>query len=382
MHYSAESLADFAHTLVAWYRVNARKLPWRETTDPYRILVSETMLQQTRVETVIPYYHRFVEAYPNAVALADAAEDDVMKLWEGLGYYRRARNLHRAMQVVRDAYGGEIPDDAEAVRALPGVGPYTAGAVMSIAFNRPQPAVDGNVLRVMARFLSITHPVDLPATKRTITDAVDLAIHTEEPRLLTQALMELGALVCVPRRPRCEMCPVASACLGRQQGTAPELPLKTAKKARRKVTVVALWIERDGALLAERRADDGLLAGMWQLPMVELPDDPPYSRDQLYLAARTRLHKLAFGNTIEEDVSSVAEKPAAVDFVIAAEARHVFTHLEWRVVVVRPVGYHQVHIATQSDNAMWVPRGELSKLVWPKVYQTLLSQLLHGLLVL
>ncbi|GMA57866.1 hypothetical protein GCM10025858_23690 [Alicyclobacillus sacchari] len=234
------------------------------------------------------------------------------------------------------------------------------------------------MLRVMARYLGIFDPIDLPTTKRTISSAVDRAIHQAEPRLFTQALMELGALVCVPRRPRCDACPVAHGCLGKQSGRAAELPTKTPKKARRKRTIVALWIERDGALLVERRSDDGLLAGMWQLPMTELPDDPPYSEGELFLAARRRLHKLAIGNTIEADVLSVADQPA-VDFLAIAEARHVFTHLEWRVVVLRPIGYHQVHIASDHGGAAWVPIGELSKLVWPKVYQTLLSQLLNSL---
>lgn len=361
-------------------------MPWRRTSSPYAILVSETMLQQTRVETVIPYYHRFLDAFPTPKALADADEQHVLKLWEGLGYYRRARNLQRAMQIIRDHHAGSIPEDIEAIRSLPGVGAYTAGAVMSIAFNRPYAAVDGNVLRVMARYLGIVDPVDQTPTKRAIEASVQSAIEHSEPRLFTQALMELGAMICVPRKPQCLVCPVASGCAAFASGQAAELPVKTPKKARRVVTVVALWIERNGELLVEQRAADGLLANMWQLPAIE--STAPIAMEQTSEVLRLARARLNQYRTVDGGVDAglpmsdewageggtmIHESPT--DFVLMTSERHVFTHLEWNVIVVRPVGYHNLPIEDLPPNARMVPVEDLRSLVWPKVYSTILQRL-------
>lgn len=378
----AESLADFAHKLVMWFEMNQRPLPWRETTVPYRILVSETMLQQTRVETVIPYYFRFLERFPNESALANAAEPDVLKLWEGLGYYSRARNLQKAMRVVIDEYGGAIPDDATAIRGLPGVGPYTTGALMSIAFNRPLAAVDGNVLRVMSRYLGISDCVDDASVKKDITEVVQQAVETSVPRLFTQALMELGATVCLPRHPQCLACPVRDGCCAAEQGQTDILPRKRPKKARRQVTIVALWLEHQGQLVVQQRRDEGLLASMWQLPCVELPK-AVVDGDECQEIARTRLRELLTGNT---DIEKTSQASLAVregvandltDFVVLTEAKHLFTHLEWHVVVVRPVDYHtQTFSEALSENVRLVPIDELQNLAWPKVYTTILGNVL------
>lgn len=376
---SSASLVDFAHKLEQWFEANQRPLPWRLTTDPYRILVSETMLQQTRVETVIPYYHRFLERFPNVSALANADEADVLKLWEGLGYYSRARNLQNAMRVVEQEHGGVIPSDAVLVRKLPGVGPYTTGAVMSIAFNTPLAAVDGNVLRVMSRFLGISDWIDEIPVKRDITLAVQKAIEVSVPRVFTQALMELGAMVCVPRHPQCLICPMKDGCFAADHGQTDVLPRKRPKKARRQVTVVALWIEYERQLLVEQRASSGLLADMWQLPAFELAGSTNDENEFLQMA-RSRLNDIVTGHKDDEPVLLVREASGSVasDFVTLAKAKHIFTHLEWDVVVLRPVGYHHLSLPpVLADNQRFVPIDELHQLAWPKVYTSILGEVLQ-----
>lgn len=331
------------------------------------------MLQQTRVETVIPYYHRFMERFPTPLHLADADIDDVLKMWEGLGYYRRARNLKAAMEVVRDRHGGRIPDHPDELKALPGIGPYTLGAVLSIAFNRPYPAVDGNVLRVMSRYRGIEEPVDLPKVKRQIEQDVAETLERGTPRVLTQALMELGALVCTPKKPRCSACPVVSGCAARSRGLTDDLPKRLPKRARRRQTVVALWLTRGDSFWAERRPEGGLLGGMWQLPAVELDDSPA----SLEWHARARFTELRFGHVQKGETIREQE---AIAFERVCEASHAFTHLDWTVVVFAPVEYDQaggqpLEIHTGHEGA-WVNFEEISKFVWPKVYQDVLRQLI------
>ncbi|MFB5192281.1 A/G-specific adenine glycosylase [Alicyclobacillus fastidiosus] len=373
---SSERLAAFAHKLVTWYEQNKRALPWRETSDPYRILVSETMLQQTRVETVVPYYHRFLERFPDVESLARAPEEDVMKLWQGLGYYRRARNLQRAAMAVVEQHAGEFPRAVDEVRALPGVGPYTSGAVMSIAFDRPVAAVDGNVLRVMSRYLGIDQPIDQLPVKREITEHVQHAIEQSVPQSFTQALMELGAMVCTPRKPQCLACPIQDDCTAFAEATVDSIPVKLPKRARKPLTVMALWIEQDGQLLVEQRPDDGLLGSMWQLPCLEVDGS---ARDEELLAglARRRLAQLFPGHT--EDMTWLVRERAddVREFAEIASAKHIFTHLEWDVRVMRPIGLpFDLKAIDVSSNLQFVPIAQLRQLVWPKVYVNILYDVL------
>jgi A/G-specific adenine glycosylase len=252
--------------LLAWYRRARRDLPWRRTRDPWAIWVSETMLQQTRVETVIPYYERFLARYPTAQALADADADELMQHWAGLGYYSRARNLKAAAgQVVRE-HGGRVPDDIESLRALPGVGRYTAGALASIAFDRPEPIVDGNVARVLARLLDLDLEITSPAAQRLLWEQAGALARGKSPGDLNQALMELGALVCTPRSPDCADCPLRRRCRGHAAGRAAELPRKAPRAAPRAVEAVAVLLARGDRFLAVRRPPRGLLGGLWELP--------------------------------------------------------------------------------------------------------------------
>ncbi|MBW2494794.1 MAG: A/G-specific adenine glycosylase [Deltaproteobacteria bacterium] len=252
--------------LLNWYRANKRAMPWRETRDPYAIWISEAMLQQTRVETVIPYWERFLSRFPDVHALATADIDDVLGVWAGLGYYSRARNLQAAARAIDRDHGGVLPDDAETLQTLPGIGRYTAGAVASIAFDRPEPVLDGNVKRVLARWLGIREDVGRPATVERLWEEAEALARGPHPGDLNQALMELGATVCTPRAPRCEGCPVSQFCDARAKGDAHSLPIKARKKAARKVEAVAALVVRRGKALAVRRPSRGLLGGLWDLP--------------------------------------------------------------------------------------------------------------------
>ncbi len=259
-----------------WYRACKRDLPWRATRDPYRIWLSEVMLQQTRVETVIPYYERFLAAFPTVVSLAEAPLDAVLARWSGLGYYRRARLLHEgARQVARD-HGGRLPRSAEGLRAIRGVGRYTAGAVASIAFGLREPLLDGNVARVLARVFVVKGDArGAKGQARLWAFAGDLVAGSAEPGDLNQALMELGALVCTPRAPRCEACPVATACGARRLGLQASLPVLAKKKAPVAWARVAVVARRGPAVLLARRQESLLFGGMWEPPMTNLAGDTP-----------------------------------------------------------------------------------------------------------
>ena len=252
--------------LLDWYRAHRRDLPWRRSRDPYAIWISEAMLQQTRVETVIPYWERFLERFPDVESLARADPDDVLSLWSGLGYYSRARNLQRAARQVVADHGGELPRDADSLRDLPGVGRYTAGALASIAFDAPEPVVDGNVARVLTRLLALEGDVASRAVQERLWREAEALVRGEAPGDLNQALMELGATVCTPRSPRCEPCPWRRRCRARASGEPEAFPQRAPKSAPRPIQAVAGWLERRGRVLVVRRPERGLLAGTWELP--------------------------------------------------------------------------------------------------------------------
>ena len=261
-----ERLEHIVIPLLDWYRDNARDLPWRHTTDPYRILLSEVMLQQTRVAAVIGYYHRFLAAAPTVADLAGLEEDALLKLWQGLGYYNRARNLQKAAKAVMAEHGGAFPDTYEGLLTLPGVGEYTAGAVASIAFGRNEAAVDGNVLRVVTRLTADPSDITKQETKRRIAADLKAVMPVAAPGRFNQALMELGATVCLPNgAPQCERCPVAEWCLARGKGDF-SFPNKPPKKGRT-VEERPVWLLfREGKVALRRRPDRGLLAGLYEYP--------------------------------------------------------------------------------------------------------------------
>ena len=280
--------------LLAWYDREKRDLPWRRTSDPYAIWISETMLQQTRVETVIPYYERFLDRFPTVEALADADSDDLMEHWAGLGYYRRARNLQAAAQRIVEEHAGELPDGVDALQELPGIGRYTAGAVASIAFDREAPVVDGNVARVFARLFAMRDEIQGSAAQKRLWEEAERLAAGPRPGDLNQALMELGARVCTPRSPTCLLCPLERHCRGLAEGSPEELPIKKAKKAPAQVEGVAAWVPRKNRWLAVRRPPEGMLGGLWELPGGDLePAEAPEEglarllRERLGLAAKS-----------------------------------------------------------------------------------------------
>lgn len=310
----AEFLAgEILPRLASWYREAARSLPWRSDPTPYHVWISEIMLQQTRVEAVKPYYERFLLELPDVEALAVCQEDRLMKLWEGLGYYSRARNLQKAARMISGSYDGRLPDTKKELLALPGIGPYTAGAILSIAYGKPAAAVDGNVLRVFARLFSseadISEPEVKAETERVLTGAMEAVSVLLPPGTVTQSLMELGAIVCVPNgEPHCMICPVREQCTALERGLCGVLPVKKKKAERRVVEKTVLIIFMDGKLLIRKRPEKGLLAGLYELPNY----DSYLGKDEV----RERLEKAGL------KVLEIRE---------AEIAKHIFTHVEWHM---------------------------------------------------
>ena len=322
-------LAKLAGALLPWYGENHRDLPWRNDKDPYHIWVSEIMLQQTRVEAVKGYYARFLQALPTISALAECDDELLHKLWEGLGYYNRVRNMKKAAREIMDKHNGIFPQTYEQVLALPGIGAYTAGAICSIAFGQPTPAVDGNVLRVISRITDDDTPIDLPAYKNTIQQNL-AEIYPDRAGDFTQALMELGATVCGPnRQPDCENCPCKDFCLGFQRKTANDLPVKLPKRQRKIEEKTVFILSCEGKYAIEKRDDKGLLANLWQLPNV------PGKLDT---------------QAVLEYVERFGLKPKEI--YMHVERKHIFTHIEWHMRGV------YVEVADCAGDFLWTSEGD------------------------
>ena len=257
---------SLASRALHWYRENARRLPWRDHPDPYAIWVSEIMLQQTRVETVIPYFERWMERFPTVEKLASASQQQVLGIWEGLGYYSRARNLHRAAQIVVEEYSGELPRDTDLLLRLPGIGRYTAGAITSIAFGMDEPTLDGNIRRVLARVFDVRQPARSKEGGSLLWELAGANLPPGQADEYNQALMELGATVCTPHAPKCTQCPLADLCVAYSLGVQAERPVKTPKAEIPHHTVTAAILQRDGQVLIAQRPPEGLLGGMWEFP--------------------------------------------------------------------------------------------------------------------
>ena len=259
-------LTELSKRLLDWYRRHARRMPWRGEKDPYRIWISEIMLQQTQVETVIPYYQRWMDRFPSLQALADASEQDVLQVWEGLGYYSRARNLHKCARSVIDRHGGVFPRERHSLEALPGIGRYTAGAIASIAFGLDEPALDGNIRRVFARLYALEIPARSPDGERQLWAWVSEHLPPGQAGDYNQALMDLGATLCTPRSPDCPRCPLAELCQARALGIQGQLPVVPPKASAPHLTVTAAVICQQGAVLLAQRPPEGFLGGMWEFP--------------------------------------------------------------------------------------------------------------------
>ena len=317
-------LSQLSDALLPWYRENHRDLPWRNDRQPYHIWLSEIMLQQTRVEAVKGYYARFLSALPDIQSLANCDDEMLHKLWEGLGYYSRVRNLKKAAQSILSQHNGEFPQTHKEILALPGIGDYTAGAICSIAFDQPTPAVDGNVLRVCSRLLDDASPIDLPATKKRITAAL-AEVYPADAGDFTQALMELGATLCGPnRKPDCEACPCQHFCLGYQHSTAEQLPIKSPKKEKRQEDKTVFIFRCDGRYALEKRPETGLLAGLWQFPNVS--------------------KKLTTEEALQE-AQNIGLHPR--ELLRQVERKHIFTHIQWNMIGI------YMDVAETEGNFHW-----------------------------
>lgn len=348
---AAAGLSRIVAPLLAWYDACGRVLPWRADVDPYHVWVSEIMLQQTQVETVRPYYERFIREVPDIASLAGLPEAQLLKLWEGLGYYTRARNLQKAARLIMERYGGTFPDRYDDIRALPGIGDYTAGAIASIAFGQPVPAVDGNVLRVMARLTGCRADIANPKTKKLFVRLLGEIYPKERCGDFTQSLMELGATVCLPNRPPlCGQCPIAGFCRARREGSQGELPVK-GKKAPRKTEDKTVFILICGGRLALCvRQSGGLLGGLWELPNQS-------------------------GHLAEKAAVAALEKWGVppVSITPGPSHKHVFTHIEWRMKS------YIVHCAAPAGGFVWAT-GEMlaDEMAIPSAFRPFLRAFLNG----
>ncbi|MCG9127926.1 A/G-specific adenine glycosylase [Candidatus Poribacteria bacterium] len=263
---SSQSYKEFNNKLIDWFRLYKREMPWRGITDPYRIWVSEVMLQQTQVKKVVGYYENFMKRFPDIQTLASSSVQDVLKVWEGLGYYARARNLHKAAQQVVKDCNSQISDDYNTFRKLPGIGDYSAAAVMSIAFNQPYAAVDGNIKRVLSRLFLMDNPVNDSSSSKVFQEQADLLLDRNEPGCFNQAMMELGATVCRPQSPACVVCPVNAYCKAYKEGLQNEYPFRTQTKKIPEYNIAAGIIYKDSDVLIVQRPLEGLLGGLWEFP--------------------------------------------------------------------------------------------------------------------
>jgi A/G-specific adenine glycosylase len=343
--------------LISWFHKNKRSLPFRETSDPYKIWLSEIMAQQTQIKTVVEYYNRFIKIFPEVTDLAKASEEEVLKQWEGLGYYSRAKNLHKCAKVIAEEYNGIFPGEYEKLKALPGIGPYTAGAVGSIAFNLPVPAVDGNVLRVITRLYGLYDDIGLGKTKKKIEGIIKDIIPSNQCGSFNEALMELGAQVCIPRNPACKICPVRNWCKAFLENTIDYIPYKSKKAKAKKEKIIVLVVEKNGHWLLEKRPEKGLLASMWGFPIVQAKEN------QL--------------QTIQDYLSSY---DLSGNFIIekAGNKKHVFTHVIWEMTVYRviyPDALCEETVAYGDETLKFIEKNNIGQLALPKAFSKIIDLL-------
>lgn len=366
--YSEEQKVYFSKNLLDWYQTHKRDLPWRRSKNPYYIWISEVMLQQTRVDTVIPYFHRFIDQFPTVEALATAPEENVLKAWEGLGYYSRARNLQTAVREVHERYDGIVPQNKEEISSLKGVGPYTSGAILSIAYNKPEPAVDGNVMRVLSRYFLIEEDIMKPATRTKMEKLARELILEGTASDFNQALMELGAMVCTPRSPHCLTCPVMAHCSAREAGMEEALPIKKkAKPPRPELRAVALIEgtgENEGKWLIRQRPQEGLLARMWELPHVAWKSEGWNSDEDNRSELRQAL--------VDQEQISIQPNEWFMD------TEHIFSHIVWKMKVYRA----KLSNANRSSHGgewipfhyRWVGPEELDQYAFPNVFIRIMKE--------
>ncbi len=336
--------------LLAWFSKNKRPMPWRSQKSPYRTFISEVMLQQTQIKTVIPYFERWMKVFPDIESLAAAPIDKVLKLWEGLGYYTRARNLHKAAQMICEKHGGKIPSDFDSLFALPGIGRYTAGAIASIGFEKRVPLVDGNVARVLSRLFNIKKDILKPETQKFLYEIAGQLVPEKSPGDFNQALMELGSLICIPAMPNCTACPVSSVCSAYKKGNQESLPIKSKALQKKEVRIAAAFILNDGKILVRKRPAKGIWGGLWEVPSITSPV------------------KNSFRELIERYIHNEYKMKAAPIASIEPITHHL-THLK---MTISPFVFktNQGHV---NSGSRWVSRSGITKLSFPVPYQSLLK---------
>jgi A/G-specific adenine glycosylase len=351
------NIIGFQTDLIGWFTNEKRDLPWRRERDPYRIWVSEIMLQQTRVDTVIPYYENFMKQFPSIDEFANADEDKILKAWEGLGYYSRVRNLQSACKEVQEIYEGVVPNTPKEISSLKGIGPYTAGAILSIAYGVPEPAVDGNVMRVLSRILLISEDIAKPSTRKIFEEAVRVLISHDNPSYFNQALMELGALICTPTSPSCLLCPVRDHCSAFANGTQKELPVKTKKTKIKDVRLVAgILTDTQGKILIHKRPDNGLLASLWEFPNFETGSNTQKGAQELLNQLKSEYDTEA---DVNEDLGSI---------------EHIFSHLKWYIRIYSGKITSQVK---ETPTLKLVSLDEIDAYAFPVSHQKMLKQFLE-----
>ena len=359
-----EKIASFREKLLAWYDDNKRDLPWRRTQDPYKIWISEIMLQQTRVDTVIPYYERFLDWFPTVADLAQAPEEKLLKAWEGLGYYSRVRNIQKAAQQIMEDHGGVFPSSYEIISKLKGIGPYTAGAIASIAFGLPEPAVDGNVMRVLARLFEVDYDIGVPTNRKIFQAMMEFLIDPERPGDFNQALMDLGSDIESPINPRPEESPVKEFSAAYQHGTMDRYPIKAPKKKPVPVYLTAFIIkDSQGRYLLEKNEREGLLSGFWHFPLIEV-DSLSENLGQL---------SLLDGQGHKVDNPEILSFEQDYDLVIDWQDRsypivqHVFSHRKWQVQL--RYGLVKEGEQSTSESTVWLLPEEFSAYPFAKPQQ-------------
>lgn len=344
-----EPTMDYAKRLLAWFDTNKRDMPWRKTRDPYAIWVSEIMLQQTQVDTVIPYYERFMNRFPTVHSLAEAALEEVYIYWQGLGYYRRAENLHKGAKMVDEIYQGVFPEDIDLVRKIPGIGPYTLGAVLSIAFHKPVPAVDGNVMRILARQFLINEDIAVSKNKKIFENKV-MELMPDDPNRFNQALMELGALVCTPKNPNCGSCPVQELCQAYNRQVISEYPFKGGKTKVLPIKYYVLMVQKGDSYWIEKRPQGGLLANLWGFPLIE---------EKKFEEIEDKLFEIKRFDSVT----------------------HVFTHRRWEMQPVL-VAYHEsegiVQLISQQQEGAFMTLKEMKKVPIGTAFKKVLKELGKG----
>ena len=329
-----DKIFSFRQKLLAWYDENKRDLPWRRSKNPYHIWVSEIMLQQTRVDTVIPYYERFLDWFPTVESLANAAEERLLKAWEGLGYYSRVRNMQTAAQQIMSEFEGKFPSTYEGISSLKGIGPYTAGAISSIAFNLPQPAVDGNVMRVLARLFEVNHDIGNPSNRKLFQAMMEVLIDSDRPGDFNQALMDLGSDIEAPVNPRPEESPVKEFSAAYQHGTMDRYPIKAPKKKPIPIYLKALVVQNSqGQFLLEKNESEKLLAGFWHFPLIEVDEFSDQNQD-LDLFSQVAEPILQLGPSPQESFEQDYDLEVDWQDLRFEEVKHIFSHRKWHIQII------------------------------------------------